>query len=244
MGTTAIITTSLRAQDNKKSRLTKDLQVPVTTHQLLAENNVPPVELKCGTTAHLSKPNELQGFTCFLINHTNKRITAFSIAYTVVVEREGIEFSDTSVVIKDALIHPDFLDLNTEKFVPPGGTQTFNSAQTFNSGDALIKRVELEINYVEYDDKTTSGINEKGAELIARVREGAAKYKDWLSQKYLRSGKSVDNTVLLLQDNHPLATEVEFDDTLLMQGAKSYRKHALKAYSQRGASGIKKLLDK
>lgn len=79
---------------------------------------------------------------------------------------------------------------------------------------------------MEFENGNTLGPDTKGSRLIAQIRGGAAKYKEWLRGKYLNSGKSMGTIASLLQDTSSAATELRLDDNMMIVGADAYRKSA------------------
>jgi hypothetical protein len=144
----------------------------------------------------------------------------------------------------DARIHPDFRKSHAHQLIPQGGERVVNRGEPVQHENASAKRIEAKIDYVEFEDDTASGPNMKGSNLIASIREGAAKYKGWLKQKYLESGKSIRAITPLLQDTSSLPAQLELNDPMLLLGAEAYQKKARDLYHHRGGAEIEKLLNK
>ena len=75
-----------------------------------------------------------------------------------------------------------------------------------------------------------------------QIREGAAKYKEWLKQKYMKNGESIDSIVSLLQNTSSLPAELKIDRTMLAVGADAYRKNARDLYKTSGGEKLEKYL--
>src|ERR671921_1946464 len=64
----------------------EEIQLPVIVYQMEAENGEAPVTLQCGA-ASVTAPDTLNGFSCTLINNTDKNIVAATAAYTIEYEQ-------------------------------------------------------------------------------------------------------------------------------------------------------------
>jgi len=218
-------------------------KVSVEVRQLPPQNGVVPVELKCGM-AQLSAPNTMQNYSCIIGNNTNKKIRSFSLIYTDVNEQDGKEFKASRFITFDMLIHLDFKESSTDKSIPPGGEYTLTPAGPTSYENAVIKKVEVELDHVEFDDGNVIGPNEGGVKIITRRREGAAKYKQWLMQKYDGKDRSENAIVLLIQMAPDSPSELGLVDDGLEQGAEMYRVLLLKRYNTFGAAELRKLFDR
>jgi hypothetical protein len=244
-GALAISTAALKVGSNRAAGQVEDSQLQVITHQLPSVDGKIPVELRCGAV-HPPKRPELLVMSCTIKNNTGKSISAFSIDYAIFFERwGGGEFPDAGLMTLNARIHPDFRQSHARELIPPGDERIIDRGGPIQHEDASAKRIEAKIDYVEFEDDTTLGPNAKGSNLqIASIREGAAKYKEWLKQKYQESGKSIKAVVPLLQDSSSLPTELGVNDPMLILGAEAYQKKARDVYRNGGDAEIEKLLDK
>ncbi len=208
-----------------------DRLIPVTiTKQLEPVNGIVPAKIQCGT-AHLSAPNALERFSCSLKNNSTLSITAANAIYSVILERSGATFKDTHNSTVDALVHADFKQSN--KLILPGDKTEIGPPGPISYGDAIVIGIEIEIDYVEFEDGTASGPDQQGSHLIRAIREGAAKYKEWLRHQYKRNGK-VDEAVLpLLKSDQPLPQDLNLNEGE-MTGAKTYRRDLLKLHEKLG----------
>ncbi|MFZ0747836.1 MAG: hypothetical protein WAM70_00655, partial [Pyrinomonadaceae bacterium] len=163
--------------------------------QLEARNGLIPVKLEC-ENAHLASPDRLDNFSCLLRNNTNKAILAGSVSYSVVVESSGKVVGDAHFQTFDTVIHPDFYDAS--KSIQPAAARDIGPPGPMFYANSVIKELKIEIEYIEFDDKTTLGAPEKGSE-ITDIREGAARYRDWLFQRYRGSGRSAETIIAILQ---------------------------------------------
>jgi hypothetical protein len=71
------------------------------------------------------------------------------------------------------------------------------------------------------------------------VREGAAKYKEWLVKRFKEGGNSIDAILPLLQSEQLPEDWPTVKDHRL-SGARLYRSHMLQAIEQHGASAVEK----
>lgn len=235
-------TGAFKPRGNQIKDQARDLQLPVIVYeQLQPENGIIPIEVRCGM-AHLTAPDTLANFSCILKNRTNKNILAATIVYSVVFQSEGIESADRRLHTLETFFHPDLyapdksIQPQAERIIqPPGPTFYANS---------IIKRVEITVDYVEFEDTTTIGHNEKGSQVIASIREGATKYKRWLVQKYIKDGRRVESIISLLQNNQPLVEALGDENLFQEQGAKAYRKYLHDMHNKQGASQVERLLNK
>lgn len=220
------------------SQESKEIAVDIIK-QLEPVGGVVPVEIYCGP-ARLSAPNQVEALDCKLKNNTGKNITAANVIYSVVLAENGAVNRDSHNSFLEALVHPDFKDSN--RLIGPGEERSVGPAGQLSYPSAVIKTVEIGIDYVEFDDDTTLGVDQEGSRITKGIRAGAAKYKGWLSKKYAQSGESDDVVVTLLEQESPLTDEIDALDQYQEIGAKAYRNSLRKAYRSRGKSEVKRLL--
>lgn len=240
LGVTAVITTSPRAQSNQESRQGERIEVLVTASQLPAEKNIIPVELRC-VSAQLLQRDTIEKIPCVVVNNTKKYITATTINTSIIVETEGKTSGDSDFLSLDPLAHPDFREERKSYLIAPTGEIPVPFLATSYDGGA-IKGVLVEVDYVEFADKTVLGPNRAGSRIIADIRDGAAKYKNWLTEKYNRSGKSMNAIAPLLEKGQPLPDEIESLNSHQQEGAMIYRNYARKTFETKGAEGLVKHL--
>jgi len=226
----------LKAQNSRNFVQT---EIPVVIKPLKIGNDTVPVDIEC-EKVFITKPDTLDGFTCILVNRTNKNISASSVRYSIIVDSNGKEKQIDRQTTAVPYIHPDLSEV--KKPIEPGGSISITPLGPIVEPDFVIKRLELEPIYIEFDDETTVGIGGKNAELIANVREGAARYKNSLRQKYLDKRKSVQEILPLIEDNAPFDSEIE--NFSQRAGAKAYRSFLLKKYKEDGIQIINTILDK
>jgi hypothetical protein len=216
-------------------------QIPVTTDQLPSENGVIPVELRC-EDAKLSAPNALEKLACVIKNNTNKYISAATINISVIFEKEGKPSTDSSFLTIETFVHPDFRDEHKDNLIPPRGERRFQDLPSSYDG-AVINVVTVRIDYIEFADNAMAlGPNHAGARIISNIRTGAAKYRDWLVQKYNQSGGVIDAITPLLEKDQPIPPELDIQNGDEQQGVVSYRNYARKTYQTKGIEGLIKHL--
>jgi hypothetical protein len=204
------------------------------------QNGVIPVELYCDN-AELSAPNSLERLRCVIKNNTNKKITAVTINTSIVLESGGKSSLDSGFLTLQAFVHPDFREEHRDSLISPGEERPVEDAAV-SYDDAVITGFRTRIDYVEFADNTAMGINQAGSRIVADVRAGATKYKNWLTHKYNRSGKSLEAIVPLLEKSSPLPEEIGIQNDGQQQGAILYRNYARKTYENKGADALIKHL--
>jgi len=212
--------------------------IPVVIKPLRVGNQIVQVEIKCQPVL-IPKPDTLERFTCTLTNRTNRSIWAYGVRYSIIFESNGQvnQISRINTVI--SYIHPDLLEV--KKPITPGSFSFITPLGPIVLNNSVIKRLELEAFYIEFDDATTAGIGGKSREMIANVRNGAARYRNSLRQKYVGRGRSVQAILPLLQENAPLGLgKLSFDQKA---GAKAYRRFLRKQEKKGGSASVKRVLD-
>jgi len=223
-----------------KNSQQKDQFIPVViTTQLEAKNGLIPADLQCGT-ARLSAPSQLEEFRCVLKNNTQANITAAHTIYTIVYEQNGSLFRDSFSSVAEAFVHKDFK--GTNKLIGPGNETSFGPPGPISYENAVIKGVEIGIDYVEFEDGSSLGPNKQGSRIAAAMRAGAERYKQWLKIQTRQSANYLD-TISSAVETKSLPSELRFTDVNEEQGANAYRYRLRKVYENRGPVEVKKLLD-
>lgn len=217
-------------------------QIPVTVSQLQQDKGVIPVELKC-ENAELSAPDTIKKLSCLIKNNTNKYISAATINILINLEKEGKPSLDSSFLTIETFMHPDFHEEHKNNLIPPGGESHVEDLQT-RYDNAVLKGVTVQIDYVEFSNATPLGPNRAGSRIISNIREGAAKYKDWLVQKYIQNGRSINAIIPLLDKSQPLPSELDIQNGDQQEGLIIYRNYARKTYEAKGAEGLIKYLER
>jgi hypothetical protein len=213
------------------------LQLPITTKQLQPENDVN-VELLCGT-ASVTPPNILNGFQCTLKNNTPKSITAANIIYSTVLEEAGQQTRDSRNQILITNFHADFYE--KEKNIMPAESISVGPAGVFTYHNAVVKGVEVYIDYVEFEDNTSMGPDEEGSQIINDFRAGAAKYKSWLARESKQ--KSIETIIQSVQRDEGLELpEIGLNNISQKEGARRYGIGLRKLYKKGGPTEVQRYL--
>ncbi|HEX8685904.1 MAG TPA: hypothetical protein VF654_05360, partial [Pyrinomonadaceae bacterium] len=215
--------------------------IPVTVTQLPLEDGTFPVEVRC-EEAPSSAPSRLDSFSCLVINNTRKKISAFAAVYTVSLDDSAGTERESNLLISDFAIHPDVTEAKHQKLFSPGESRRVGppGPVTFESG--TVSGVELHLDYVEFEDKTSIGLNTQSSKMISAMREGAAKYKAWLVRQYKRGGNN-EQAVAGLIESSELPKEFDSGDGDLREGAQFYRRLLLSIYTSKGNEELKRYLN-
>lgn len=213
--------------------------VAVTPVQLQADQGIIPVELRC-TTGLLSAPNVLESFHCVLKNNTNKAVTAANVIYSISLEQNGSEAKTSYASTIDTRLHPDFAS-TSKPIGPREESGNLGPPGPISVENAVIKGIEINIDYIELADGSTLGVDQQGSKIIRTMRDGAEKYKKWFRARYSQSGKSLSPIASLLYDQ-PLPGELQLSSADEEQGAKAYRHRLKKMYENKGSSEVEKHL--
>ena len=223
-----------------KSSPQKEQFIPVViTNQLEAKNALIPADLRCGT-ARLSAPDQLEEFRCVLKNNTQANISAALAIYTVVYEQNGSSYRDSFSSIADAFVHKDFK--GTNKLIGPGTETSFGPPGPISYENAVIKGVEISIDYVEFEGGSSLGPDKQGSRTVGAMRTGAERYREWLKVQTHKSANYLD-TISSAVETNSLPSELRFTNANEEQGANAYRYRLRKVYQTRGPVEVKKLLD-
>jgi len=214
----------------------------VVIRQLESEGLAVPVEL-LRPAARLSADNQLEEYSCIVKNNTGKTVVAFSLAWTIAIEVAGKESSVRELQVIESFIHPDVQEFLKSSGVAPGAESSTESGPTYFESNASVKRLGVSIDYAEFEDGTSLGPNFKGAssQQIAMLREGASKYKEWLVQEYVKTGRSIKVVLQQLQ-NESIPDDLNFSNPHMKQGAYAYRTRMLKLYNSEGSVAIQRIV--
>lgn len=242
VGLAAASTASFVARKSLGASGQQERQVVITVEQLSAEKGAFPVEMRCGA-ARSSAPNKLDDFSCLVINNTSKKISALAAVYSVVVEGAGGESKESNLISYDFAIHPDIIEARHLKLLPPGESRTVQPSGSLTFEDVTVRRVEAHIDYVEFEDGTSMGVNANGSKMIKSMREGAARYKAWLVQQY-RWNRMEENTVAPLLESADVPKDMDGGDPNFAEGARLYKRIMRSVYAAQGAAGLKRYLNR
>ena len=218
------------------------VQIPISTVQLSPTNGTVAVELKCAN-AELSAPNKIEEFPCEVINNTNKRISAVAVTYTITLVKDGVTTAHTEALTLDTFIHPDLREERKDNLIPPRGERPFRPLPT-SFDDAVVKAISMRVDYVEFEDNSSLGPNRAGSRIITGIRGGAAKYRNWLVEKYIVSGKSINVITSLIQDDEIPESELGIENDDQRQGAIIYRNYLRRSYESKGVDGLAEFLER
>src|SRR6266446_752892 len=124
--------------------------IPIAiTNQPEPVNGTVPVEIRCGK-AHLTSPSRLEPFSCTLKNNSTQSVTAANAVYSVILETSEGTVKETYNSTVDALVHPDFKQSN--KLIGTGDETTVGPPGPSFYPNAIVKGIEIGIDYVEFED--------------------------------------------------------------------------------------------
>ena len=195
------------------------------------------MELTCDATA-LIPPNTLDRVPCTIRNNTNGVITALVLGESVSIENNGKSSIESGYIAIDTFVHPDFHKKSESKGLKREARTNFPFASV--TYDGIITRLQVHIDYVEFADKQILGPNRQGSEMVGGIRDGAAKYKDWLVREFQSKGRSADILVSLLREDQPLPVDLVMSSGSQEQGAAIYRNQLRKIHRTEGVEQLLK----
>ena len=241
LGTVAFTASTLKSPNNSAATLAKGAgQAQLEVVQLPADRGVIPVAIQ-GEKISVNPANGVMEAVFVVKNNAGKNIDAIAVAVTVRVERNGNESSSTGYITRDSLIHPDIREIHHQSPLARGQEWSFGTEPLNSEAGAVLTGITLQIDYVDFEDKTRLGLNNYGSNIVTKVRTGAAKYKAWLTKKYAENGRSVNALLPLLDRGQALPEELDLGDHE-RTGARLYQNHLLKAYRQHGIVEVEKYL--
>jgi hypothetical protein len=203
------------------------------TAQLAPVNNVIPAEIQCGA-ALVNIAGELN-FDCKLKNNSEKNITAAGIISAVVIEKNGVETAK-----EDSAVFVGFAGF--DKGVAPGAEISLGPPGPSSYDDFIVKRVEVSIDYVEFENNIIFGWDSKGSQVVKDIREGAARYKNWVKASYEYHRKSIKSIAPLVKDGELLPSDLILPNQNQEIGAKTYRRKLKKKLDAGDDSEVEKIL--
>ncbi|MCU1264529.1 MAG: hypothetical protein JWM21_847 [Acidobacteria bacterium] len=243
VGAAVTVSLAIRTQRDQHSGSRPEV---ISAVQLPIDKDVIPVEVRQQRVV-LNSSNGVQDYFFTVKNNTNKNIVAFSVDITISGKVNGKESASTTVSTFDSIPHLDIREAHHMKPVLPGEGRDFDSTGMGimpAQGDVVeVEKIAVRVDYVEFEDKTSLGLDAHGSKIINAMRDGAARYKTWLVQEYVQRGKSISKVAILLQDEL-LPPELGLLDMHQRQGAKSYRNHMLDVYETHGRMELQKYLDR
>jgi hypothetical protein len=106
----------------------------------------------------------------------------------------------------------------------------------------IIKRVEIAIDYVEFENNIIFGRDSKGSQAVKDIREGAARYKNRVKASYEYHRKSLKSIAPLVKDGELLPSDLILLNQNQEFGAKTYRKKLRKKLDAGDDAEVEKLL--
>ena len=240
----AALTASLAFRAQRAQDLASRQEV-ISAVQLSLEKGVIPVEIQQQRVSY-TWSNAVHDYFFTVKNNTNKNIAAFSVDITISGTVNGKELSNTVTSTFDSIPHLDIREAHHMRPVLPGEGRDFDSTGMGiapTQDDVVVGRITVRIDYVEFEDKTSLGLDEHGSRIINLMRDGAAKYKAWLVHEYVQRGKSINIIAPLLREEL-LPSELGLQDMHQRQGAKTYRNHMLDVYDTHGRAELDKYLNR
>lgn len=217
--------------------------IKVTVDQLPADNGLAPLEIQ-QVQISSSKSDQIESVSYLVKNNTNKKITAFTVAQSITYEENGTEYTETISHTAEYELHPDFNETSRKKNLSPGEIDPMESAGPISFGEGtIIKEVRLRIDYAQFADGSVLGSGSEGERQVKLAREGASRYKTWLKERYVQSGKSLTIVLNLLQ-NEDVPEELGLKDSSQILGAKNYRLRLLKIFRTDDPAKIQKYLNR
>jgi hypothetical protein len=192
------------------------------------------------------KARNAMGKASFTVrNSSSKNIVAFCLAYTTQIERKGNKSGDTRYHTMTPFVHKDFdaLDSKAKLIVPGQEVVVVESGSTTYDSETVVTGVEVTLDYVEFDDGSTLGVNQKGAYLVSKIWEGADEYSSWLKQVYFSSGKSAAEVGRIVQ-SPDIPADLGFTTSQQNLGAKAYKNGLRRLYERVGPFELGKFLEK
>jgi hypothetical protein len=233
--------TSNILEDSRSASSQQVKTLPVTVLPMSGGNGQHEAELACDDV-QLSTPNSIQKLSCVLKNRSAKSITAGTLAITINLEVHGKIEAVTAYDTFDSFLHPDFRSQHALNQIRPGESYRMDLGPA--AYDGKVVSIAATIDYVEFLDGSTTDSQTNGARIVSNLREGAAKYKRWLAQKFAEKKKSVDAIVPLLYDRENLPPEFLLLNSDQQQGARLYRDHSRRSYEQRGRAVLTEELNR
>lgn len=233
-GAAVVGVTIIQLGTNSAANQTAPIEVPVVVKPFRAAKGGITADLRCDTP-YVVPPGTLQKFSCTFKNSTNKEIVAAAVEYSIILDSDGERVTDTRV---HALVTSFDKNLTGPgKLIPPGGESIVGPPGPMFYANSVIKGIEVKVDYLEFVDNTTLADSDRGSNIIANIRAGAAKYKNWLVKKYKEAGESMDALSGLLRGDLPNATEVnlKLDEE---DGVRAYRSLLRRVLETQGAGEV------
>ena len=212
------------------------VNIRVVINQLPARDGVVPVEVIQPIIVS-SAPHKLDDLRYILRNNSGKPVIAAAVIRTITYEEGGENYTNSVYSTMDGAFHPD---MGGKPFIA-WSQMPMESAGPVSFGEGvIIKEITLTVEYASYADQTADGSGGEGERRINAMREGARRYKSWLSQEYSRAGKVLASILPVIQTPAlPEELKLNADQTM---GADRYRRHLLSTLQKKGAAEVESYL--
>lgn len=232
----------LKNNEKTQAKESAQTQIPITIQQLPPQNGVIPIALRCNN-GQLSAPNKLEVVSCFAVNNTNKNIVSLVVTYTIKQQINGNPSSMSGAITVETLLNSDLYEERKHSFIKSQEEGLITLLPTTFEDNSLVKGLNMQIDYVEFDDTSNIGFGGIGSQTVENIREGAFRYRVLITQKYKENGKSLVALVGILQDRRLLTNEALGQlNANQMQGARVFQKFISKMYETKGKQGVDKIL--
>ena len=219
VGITGILLTNSPANVQTESEFIQD-DVEIVINQLNRVNGLVPVGLEC-RTVEPTPPDTNNNFSCILKNNTGKNARAVFVIASLTNLRNGAETKSTRTELIETFVHPDLYDPTKSIRANSNTLFTIFTTSSRNPESKLtIKRLEIEIDYVDFEDNTVLGRNKKGASVVAELRNGADVYHRWQKRSAFGRLKSKNEKEAFLKKTLPNELRLTRRQA---KGAKAYR---------------------
>jgi hypothetical protein len=221
-------------------KTTEPRSLQVKARQLDPVGGSLPVELTC-EDAKLIGTGRITQLTCVIKNNSFAPMVAGTLEVSMTINANGKEELISSYETFDTFLHADFRQERKNNLIQPGMVYRFDVAPD-DYGDATVREIAVEIDYIEFLDTSSVGPNHVGARTLSDIREGAAKYKNWLVKQNKQRGASVKTIAELLDNETIRSDEIGLKNADQSTGANMYRKFALRMYKLKGSEELLKHL--
>lgn len=218
-------------------RTREEEPIPVAVNQLTREGGIIPVQVSCENPRVVG--GTLEKLSCTLKNNSSKAITAAGIRVTITLEQNGKESRDSGLLAVDSLWQAEVPE--KRNLIPPNAEYRLEDLPS-DYGDAVVKGIEIHLDYVEFDDQESLGPDSGTLRIITETRMGAAKYKEWLTKQLDKAGGSVEAMLPLLEKYQRLPAELEQEGGNQQEGANRYRSYIRRIFMTKGSEGVRKQL--
>jgi hypothetical protein len=213
------------------------------TQAAFGKDGRPVVEVTQAT--YQANANAMEGYACQIRNVSGKNITAIGLVWNVTWSNGTKETGSSTFQSSDTFVHEDIQRGMKLKPFAPGTVRSFQSSarDVMESNELSVKGVQVIVDFVEFDDKSTAGADAGGSsKRIRETRDGAAKFKDWLKRAYQKNGLNADVLNAVLGASVP--EELGLTTTQQKHGATVYRDWLRQVYQNQGAASVETVLKK